>query len=123
MKDIKKIKHIEVILGLIIIILLSAVALVLLIKRENQSYTEKSINNNSEIALTRMETGEEEKIGNVQVAAYSGEGDSELPLLYQILGGEKYRVAVLTERKQEDNQLKELYEYWDAHGDSGSDKV
>ena len=35
--------------------------------------------------------------------------------LYDILGDEKYTSATLTERKQEDNQLKELYEYWDAY--------
>ena len=35
--------------------------------------------------------------------------------LYDILGNEKYTPATLTERKQEDNQLKELYEYWDAY--------
>lgn len=35
--------------------------------------------------------------------------------LYDILGEEKYKAASLTERKQEDNQLKELYEYWDAY--------
>ena len=35
--------------------------------------------------------------------------------LYDILGNKKYVSAVLTERKQEDNQLKELYQYWDEY--------
>ena len=35
--------------------------------------------------------------------------------LYGILGEEKYVACSLTERKQEDSQLKELYEYWDAY--------
>ena len=35
--------------------------------------------------------------------------------LYDVLGAEKYKAATLTDRKQEDNQLKELYEYWDAY--------
>lgn len=112
MKDLKRVKHIDVILGLIIIILLASVALVLLIKRENQYYTEKALKSNSEIALAQNETM---KVKKTEVDTLVEEEDI-IPLpLYQVFGGEKYRAAVLTERKQEDNQLKELYEYWDAY--------
>lgn len=35
--------------------------------------------------------------------------------LYDILGDEKYVYYSMTERKQDDGQLKELFEYWDAY--------
>lgn len=118
MKDIKKVKHIDVIIGLIIIILLASVALALLIKRENQYYAEKSMKSSSEIAVAQVEIGNAQNSETTEVtemAAFPVEEEAALLPLYQILGGEKYKAAVLTERKQEDNQLKELYEYWDAY--------
>ena len=35
--------------------------------------------------------------------------------IYAILGEEKYKGTSLTERKKDDGQLKELYEYWEAY--------
>lgn len=106
MKNLKNVKHIDVILGLIIIILLASIALVLLVKRENDNQSQRLLESNSEIALAQMQTEMEEKAIFIDI--------EPIPL-YRIFGGEKYREATLTERKQEDNQLKELYEYWDAY--------
>lgn len=107
MKKLKKVKHIEVILGLIVIIFLAVIALVLLIKREIDHQAKKDMESYSEISLVRVQPEKEEIPIFVEDIA-------PLPL-YQIFGGERYQAAVLTERKQEDNQLKELYEYWDAY--------
>lgn len=107
MKNLKKVKHIEVILGLIIIIFLAVIALVLLIKRENDYHAKRTLESNPEISLAYVQPTEE------KIPAFVEETDV-LPL-YQIFGSENYRAAVLTERMQEDNQLKELYEYWDAY--------
>ena len=71
------------------------------------------------------ETEEEEdeaeiSLANVQVVTEKNSQElaketSHKTGLYDVLGAEKYKAATLTDRKQEDNQLKELYEYWDAY--------
>lgn len=40
---------------------------------------------------------------------------SEQKKLYAVLGKETYVPATLTERKKEDGQLKELYDYWESY--------
>ena len=56
------------------------------------------------IRVVTQETGKE----------IAGKNKSEAGL-YDILGEEKYVYYSLTERKQDDGQLKELFEYWDAY--------
>lgn len=63
---------------------------------------------------------EEVVLANIQVVTQetgkqiSDNNKSEIGL-YDILGDEKYVYYSLTERKQDDGQLKELFEYWDAY--------
>lgn len=63
---------------------------------------------------------QEEVVTGIQVLPHEKQEDAKEKEkkkigLYDILGGESYVASTLTERKQEDNQLKELYEYWDAY--------
>ena len=141
MKDWKNIKDKEIILGLIIIIILGSVALGLLVKREMVSTKEKynvteeinaekmeeflleEVESDVEITESSMEEVENVEnenltVANIQIVTKENaamEEREEKIDLYNILGEEKYKVSTLTERKQEDNQLKELYEYWDAY--------
>ena len=148
MKDWKNIKDKEVILGLVVIIILGAIALTLLIRREvryrnnenvmvaNESYEEfeeakthketeveevEESPEEDELPLAEDTTQEmEEVLNNIQVVTEENSKDiakksNEKKSLYDVLGKEKYVAATLTERKQEDNQLKELYEYWDSY--------
>lgn len=112
MNKLKKTKNTDVIIGLVIIIILSIIALILLIKRETGYRLEKTgesqIESQNESALVDMQMAEE-VMETVEI-----EDIDPIPL-YEVFGGEKYRPAFLTERKQEDNQLKELFEYWDAY--------
>ena len=62
-----------------------------------------------EIALANVQVVTENNSQDLAKEAMSKSG------LYDVLGTEKYKAAALTERKTEDNQLKELYEYWDAY--------
>ena len=93
MKEWKELKDKEVIIGLIIIIVLGIIALSLLIRREIQHRKEEPV-----------ATEEKESKKNKSDVG-----------LYDILGSEEYVYYSLTERKQEDGQLKELFEYWDAY--------
>ncbi len=66
------------------------------------------------------ETEEEIALTNVQIVTEKtskqiAEEAKKDFALYDILGNEKYAAAALTERKQDDDQLKELYDYWDAY--------
>lgn len=149
MKDWKNIKDKEIILGLIVIIILGAIALTLLIRREIryrdnnkymvaeesyeetvEAYNEDETEETEEIFEETDELSDdievkeneeiEESLANVQIITEENSKDiakksNEEVALYDILGEEKYKAATLTERKQEDNQLKELYEYWDAY--------
>lgn len=109
MNKLRKTKNAEIVIGLIIIIILAVIALVLLVKRELSYRREKTIVQETEIALSHMSMPEEKTEEYEEI-----EDIAPLPL-YQIFGGEKYKPASLTERKQEDHQLKELFEYWDAY--------
>ena len=141
----KEIKDKEVIIGLVLIIILGSIALTLLVRREvknRQIVPEAAAEESMEIpeeAVSVFEIEEttvvveepveevvEEKeettlsLANVQVVTEKNSQDlakaaSKKVGLYDVLGKEKYTSATLTERKQEDNQLKELYEYWDAY--------
>lgn len=144
MKDWKNIKDKEVIVGLIVIIILGSIALGLLIKREigyqkekyvvagatNEENMKELVQEEQELELEVEESSvevvtedvvvEETALTNVQIvtaenAKTTAEEKKEEVSLYDILGEEKYKAATLTERKQEDDQLKELYEYWDAY--------
>ena len=149
MKDWKNLKDKEVIIGLIIIIILGAIALFLLIRREvgdrkeapivtekvyeeSLDYDEsvkKDLDGSAVLTETDVTDVKEEEIedaqeevalANIQIVTeetgkqIEEKKQSEVAL-YDILGNEKYEAASLTERKQDDDQLKELYEYWDAY--------
>lgn len=144
----KEWKDKEVIIGLIIIIILGAIALFLLIKREirfsekepivleeTYSQTETDISeivveentalpaNEDEIeAENNIETEAEKEtsLANVQIVTEEtskqfAETERKNFKLYDILGNEKYASSDLIERKQDDEQLKELYDYWDQY--------
>lgn len=147
----------DVIIGLVIIIILGAIALFLLIKREVRYYKETPAvmeetdedaeffseepeeEMNADAVLTETVTEEiveeqfteEDKVeevkaeeevtlANVQIVTEETSKQiaaeiNEKVSLYDIFGSEKYVAASLTERKQDDDQLKELYEYWEAY--------
>ena len=76
----------------------------------------------SNIEEVNEEEAEEEEIALASVQVVNEETSKQIAekkqdeaALYDILGNEKYEAAILTERKQDDDQLKELYEYWDAY--------
>lgn len=137
----KEWKDKEVIIGLIVIIILGIIALALLIKRESgnsgkdlsegitQEETEEFFTGSMEETADEEEKGEtidevpvpeekkEDTLNEVSQAILENkkENTGKKVSLYDILGTESYTAATLTERKEEDNQLKELYEYWDAY--------
>lgn len=122
MKDNKKKIDKEVLAGLIVIVVLACIALVLLIKREagadrrTDRITKEA--KQSEDTVTSGLGEEEIALANLQVISEENirhrEEEKIFPL-YEILGSSWYQPMSLTERKQEDNQLKELYEYWDSY--------
>ncbi|MBQ9990695.1 MAG: hypothetical protein IJP31_07120 [Lachnospiraceae bacterium] len=62
------------------------------------------------------EGSEEEKVvQNVLKVENAQSNPSSNKDLYSILGKENYQAAVLVERKTDDGQLKELFEFWDAY--------
>lgn len=125
MKDWKIFKDKEVVIGLIVIIILAVIALSLLIRREVQYKGKEPIvaeaSDDGAVEICEEET-EEIALSSVQIIAKNQDAANvesqkqkkELSL-YGILGSEKYTPCSLTERKQEDGQLKELFEYWDAY--------
>lgn len=123
MKDWKKIKDKEVVVGLIIIIILGAIALSLLIRREVQHQKNEPIlmEVNDKMADGSPEQRIEvvaEKTAQIVTQDTSDKASFKLNKevsLYDILGNEKYSPCFLTERKQDDGQLKELFEFWDAY--------
>ena len=118
MKDWKKIKDKEVVVGLIIIIILGAIALSLLIRREVQHQKNEPIlmEENDKMADGSPEQRIEvvaEKTAQIVTQDTSDKASFKLNKevsLYDILGNEKYSPCFLTERKQDDGQLKELFE-------------
>lgn len=91
-----------------------------LVQKEQEPGAEAVESSVEEAAEEEMAAVEETALANVQtVAVETGkvtlEEKKEEVSLYDILGEEKYKAASLTERKQEDDQLKELYGYWDAY--------
>lgn len=155
MKDWKTFKDKEVVIGLIIIIILGAIALTLLIRREVQHQKNNAIvwETKEEVVVgiseekieevaentqnmenqtikgkddleketeTENEQDEEVILSSVQIVTQeatkktSKEQKKEVSL-YGILGNERYAPCYLTDRKQDDGQLKELFEYWDAY--------
>lgn len=125
MKELKDIKEKEVLIGFIVIFILGSIALFLLIRREGAGKKEVSdalTKNTKENVLETegmLSEAAEISLSKSIVAVDNNdlytEEESTLPPLYRILGREKYKAASLTERKEEDYQLKELYEYWDAY--------
>ena len=123
MKDWKKIKDKEVVVGLIIIIILGAIALSLLIRREVQHQKNEPflMEVNDKMADGSPEQRIEvvaEKTAQIVTQDTSDKASFKLNKevsLYDILGNEKYSPCFLTERKQDDGQLKELFEFWDAY--------
>lgn len=147
MKDWKNWKEKEVIIGLIIIIVLGAIALFLLIRREinvskkgpiilEETYEQPETEvleetvPQEDVIITEVEAEEEadaetdketeNALANVQIITEEtskqfSEEEKKNFKLYDILGNEKYVAATLTERKQDDDQLKELYDYWEQY--------
>lgn len=111
----KKSNNLEIVLGLMIIIVLALIALALLIKREIGYRQVKTAVWEKEITVSNMQESKAETVKYEETEEVENIEDIDPLPLYQILGKEKYRPASLTERKQEDHQLKELYEYWDAY--------
>lgn len=121
MKDLKKRIDKEVLAGIVIIIILACIALVLLIKREtginSQGYgVTKEAKQSMEATVGTSET-EGADLANLQMNTeeISRPREEKILPLYEIFGSGWYRAASLTERKREDHQLKELYDYWDAY--------
>ena len=122
MKAWKTFKDKEVVVGLIIIIILAAIALSLLIRREVQHQEKETIatgvSDDEEVVL--YEEAEEIALSSIHIVTQDdtnkvSQKQKKEVSLYGILGSEKYTPCSLTERKQEDGQLKELFEYWDAY--------
>lgn len=84
--------------------------------KENIESTESDVTDVKEVDEEEQEVA----LVNIQVVTEEtgkkvATEKSEEIALYDILGEEKYEAATLTERKQDDDQLKELYEYWDSY--------
>lgn len=83
----------------------------------SQTVVEETV---QEEAAGESDAEEEVALGNIRVVTQetgkqiADNNKSEIGL-YDILGEEKYVYYSLTERKQDDGQLKELFEYWDAY--------
>lgn len=140
----KEVKNKEVIAGLIVIIILGIIALFLLIKREvreapggvdraeealqdgwyeealpktaieevKEKQSEEGVESKEEKEASEENTGQNVfKVETTQPVSPANTGTG----LYSILGQEKYQAAVLVERKTNDGQLKELFEFWDAY--------
>lgn len=123
MKTWKTFKDKEVVVGLIIIIILGAIALSLLVRRETQHQKNEPVLTEAKdemigsISKEKIETvaEEAEEIVIHDTAEIASFKQGKEISLYSILGNEKYSQCFLTERKQDDGQLKELFEYWDAY--------
>lgn len=122
MKEWKIFEDKEVIIGLIIIVILGAIALSLLIRREVQHQEKETIatevSDDEEVVI--YEEAEEIALSSIHIVTQDdankvSQKQKKEVSLYGILGSEKYTPCSLTERKQEDGQLKELFEYWDAY--------
>ena len=85
---------------------------------EDSSFIEDDL---AEVGEEKVEEEQKEvALANVQIVTEEtskkvAEEKSKEVALYDILGEEQYKATTLTERKQEDDQLKELYNYWDAY--------
>ena len=83
----------------------------------SQTVVEETV---QEEAAGESDAEEEVALANIRVVTQetgkqiADNNKSEIGL-YDILGEEKYVYYSLTERKQDDGQLKELFEYWDAY--------
>lgn len=139
----RELKSKEIIIGLIIIIILGIIALFLLIRREKkvtppkqgigientlqkdwyeessptEGKTTASGGESSRPAGEEENTSGENKEQNTSQAepVQENSGFQETAELYKILGQEKYQAFSLVERKADDGQLKELFDYWDAY--------
>lgn len=139
----KELKDKEIIIGLVIIIVLGAIALFLLIKREfGHSTPNESINAEemmeeeipqevvslpefsnvsvevSEESAKQETTSSQDAVSSNQETANAEKDkmpNGKKSSLYTILGESSYKPATYTQRKIEDGQLKELFEYWDAY--------
>ena len=140
----KELKNKEVILGLVVIIILGIIAIFLLVRREmrtkpqgqqpsvenvadsgwyTQDVSEAVIQADQDSPPEEEATEEKEEVREEQAtqsvlkvenpqSSSSTDGETKL---YSILGKENYQAAVLVERKTDDGQLKELFEFWDAY--------
>ena len=133
----KELKSKEVIIGLIIIIILGIIAIFLLIRREKREIavkentatestreedwageekesTDEGENDQSDEQMSSSQQNENKNILKVETTQESVLPKEEAKL-YTILGQENYQSYTLVERKTDDGQLKELFEYWDAY--------
>lgn len=141
----KELKNKEVIAGFIVIIILGIIALALLVKRElksNSGFSKNEATIEKEYMAEQepisIEVPEEEEVVMEEAAQKvpQKEEESETVLetakmtedsgdkdkkekkrytLYTVLGDKKYKSQSMKQRRTEDGQLKELYDYWDAY--------
>lgn len=123
MKDFKKVIDKEVLVGFIVIIILGLIALFLLIRRETAAANKgdkmtRAVKQELEVPESGLEAEGIARANLQMITEETSEQPEEeeiiLPL-YAILGKTRYKAAALTERKQEDYQLEELYDFWDAY--------
>ena len=123
MKDFKKVIDKEVLVGFIVIIILGLIALFLLIRRETAAANKgdkmtRAVKQELEVPESGLEAEGIARANLQMITEETIEQPEEeeviLPL-YAIFGKTRYKAAVLTERKQEDYQLEELYDFWDAY--------
>lgn len=97
------------------------------VREEESIFAEEVIVEEKVKEETDLETMTEDKISEgvsqsqnvtgVQNVGKNSAGSTEKGKvdLYAVLGEEKYKGTTLIERKKDDGQLKELYEYWEAY--------
>ena len=138
----KEFKNLEVIIGFIVIVILGAIALFLVIRREIKRQPSVLPNQSQEITMEEEQDSEEESLEEENLISQENrqeeieEGSKEQVLekissekkpqqekkdekkrytLYSILKDEKYQSKTMKQRTTEDGQLEELYGYWDEY--------
>lgn len=82
---------------------------------ESSTQNETEIEENTIVETEEMQVSEGVSVVTNKIPGYAtakGKGQQQL---YAALGKETYTPATLTDRKKEDGQLKELYEYWENY--------
>lgn len=119
----RELKNKELIAGLVILILLSITAMVLIVKKElKQPETKKAQiveSSREEVteseSITELETIEKELVKEKPVTNKQKENANVQTQKIVVQNGEKYISASLKKYNDEENQLKELFDYWDQY--------